>query len=537
MPASDDVHSRAGLARSAGLISVATMASRILGLVRDQVLAYLFGAGNAMDAFNVAFRIPNLVRDLFAEGAMSAAFVPTFTRYLTREGRAAAWRLGNQVLNALVVVTGPLVLVGILFAGPLVRAFAADFAAVPGKLELTVQLTRVMFPFLTLVAIAAACMGMLNSLQRFFVPAVSPAMFNVGTIVAAFGLVPLMPRLGLPPIMAIAIGALLGGLGQILVQWPPLRREGYRYQAVLDPRDEGLGRILILMGPGVLGLAALQVNLFVNTVLATSEGTGAVSWLNYAFRLMYMPIGLFGVSIATAALPSISRHAAQEETAGIRNTVSRGLRLMMMLNVPATIGLIALATPIVHLIFERGAFTGDDTRATAAALMFYAPGLIGYSAVKIASPTFYALHESRTPVLVGVLTVAVNVVLNLLLVRIVGYRGLALGTALAALFNAGALLWLLRKRLGGLDEGAVTMAFLKITAASLAMGGAAYLLNAWLALAFASRSVVFEVLRIALAIGAACVVLAASARLLRIWEFMEAVRIVTRRLGRLGGRA
>lgn len=513
------------------------MTSRVLGLVRDQVLAFLFGAGTAMDAFNVAFRIPNLVRDLFAEGAMSAAFVPTFTRYLTLEGRMAAWRLGNHVINALVLVTGALVLAGILFADPLVRVFvAAGYAAVPGKLELTVQLTRVMLPFLTLVAVAAACMGMLNSLHRFFIPAVSPAMFNIATIFAAFALVPLMPRFGWSPIMGIAIGTLLGGLGQVLIQWPTLRREGYRYEPVLNRRDEGLHRILILMGPGVLGLAALQVNLFVNTVLATGEGEGAPSWLNYAFRLMYMPIGLFGVSIATAALPSISRHAAQEETSGIRNTVSRGLRMMMMLNVPAMIGLIALATPIVHLIFERGAFTATDTRATAAALMFYAPGLLGYSAVKIASPTFYALHESRTPVLVGVATVGVNVVLNLLLVRFIGYRGLALGTALAALFNAGTLLWLLRKRLGGLDERAVMLAFAKITAASAVMGLAAYLLNGWLANVLHPQSVLLDIVRVLLTIGAACLVLAFAARLLRIWEFMEAVRLVSRRFGRLGGR-
>lgn len=525
------------LARSAGLIGLATMTSRLLGLVREQVLAYYFGAGNAMDAFNVAFRIPNLVRDLFAEGAMSAAFVPTFTRYLTLEGRMAAWRLGNHVINALVLVTGALVLAGILFADPLVRVFvAAGYAAVPGKLELTVQLTRVMLPFLTLVAVAAACMGMLNSLHRFFIPAVSPAMFNIATIFAAFALVPLMPRFGWSPIMGIAIGTLLGGLGQVLIQWPTLRREGYRYEPVLNRRDEGLHRILILMGPGVLGLAALQVNLFVNTVLATGEGEGAPSWLNYAFRLMYMPIGLFGVSIATAALPSISRHAAQEETSGIRNTVSRGLRMMMMLNVPAMIGLIALATPIVHLIFERGAFTATDTRATAAALMFYAPGLLGYSAVKIASPTFYALHESRTPVLVGVATVGVNVVLNLLLVRFIGYRGLALGTALAALFNAGTLLWLLRKRLGGLDERAVMLAFAKITAASAVMGLAAYLLNGWLANVLHPQSVLLDIVRVLLTIGAACLVLAFAARLLRIWEFMEAVRLVSRRFGRLGGR-
>ena len=210
------------------------MTSRILGVVREQVLASLFGAGNAMDAFNVAFRIPNLVRDLFAEGAMSAAFVPTFTRTLTNDGRERAWRLGNSVLNLLVVITGVLVILGIVFTVPLVTAFAGDFRNVPGKLELTVLLTRMMLPFLTMVAVAAAVMGMLNSLHTFFIPALSPAMFNVATILCALTLVPVMPRFGLPGIAAIAIGTLVGGLAQVALQWPRLRREGFNYRPTLE---------------------------------------------------------------------------------------------------------------------------------------------------------------------------------------------------------------------------------------------------------------------------------------------------------------
>ena len=250
------------------------MASRILGVVREQVLAALFGAGNAMDAYNVAFRIPNLVRDLFAEGAMSSAFVPTFTRHLTLSGKDSAWRLANHVINALIVITVALVVLGIVFAEPLITLFAGAYRAVPGKFELTVSLTRLMLPFLTFVALAAACMGMLNSLHRFFIPALSPAMFNVATIACALLLVPLMPRFGMLPITAIAIGTLLGGAAQLAVQWPALRRQGFAYRPVLDWRDEGLRRVLVLMGPGTLGLAATQVNVFVNTVLATSEGSG-----------------------------------------------------------------------------------------------------------------------------------------------------------------------------------------------------------------------------------------------------------------------
>ena len=506
------------------------MASRILGLVRDQVLAFLFGAGDQMDAYNIAFRIPNLVRDLFAEGAMSAAFVPTFTRTLTREGRERAWRLGNLVVNALLLATGLIVVAGMVFAVPITTAFAGAYAEVPGKLELTVSLTRIMFPFLALVAVATALMGMLNSLHRFFVPAMSPAMFNVGSIVCTIGLAPVMPALGLPVITAPAIGVLVGGLLQMAVQWPSLRREGYRYQPVLDVRDEGLRRVLVLMGPGVVGLAAVQINLLVNSILATGEGTSAVSALNYAFRLMYLPIGIFGVSIATAVVPTLSRQAAMNDATGMRDTISSGLRMMLMLNVPATVGLVVLATPIVALIFEHGAFTRAHTAATAAALAFYSPGLVGYSAVKIAVPSFYSLRDSRTPVLVSGVTVLMNVVLNISLVRVMGFTGLALGTAASAIFNAAALLWLLRSRLGGLDERRIAASFVRICAASAFMGLAAWGTDAALAAWLPSRSVPVMALRVGSSIAAGLLVLDVAARLVRAQEFIEARALVLARL-------
>jgi putative peptidoglycan lipid II flippase len=513
------------LARSAGLAGAATLASRILGLARETVLAAIFGAGNDMDAYFVAFRIPNLVRDLFAEGAMSAAFVPTFTRHLTLHGKPDAWRLANNVLNALLLITGVLVALAVIFARPLVTAYAGDFAAVPGKLELTIQLTRVMLPFLTLAALAAALMGMLNSLNHYFLPALAPAAFNVASIAGALTLVPLMPAFGWPPIMAIAIAAIVGGIGQVALQWPPLVREGFRYRLFLDPGDRGLRRVLVLMGPGTIGLAATQVNLFVNTLLAASQGTGAVSWLTYAFRLMYLPIGLFGVSIATAVLPAASRHAALEDESSVRETLSRGLGLMLALNVPATIGLAVLATPIVRLLLERGQFLASDTAATAAALRFYAVGLVGYSTARIISPVFYTLGESRVPVAASIVSIAVNIVASVLLVRTLGFRGLALGTSLAAIANGALLLALLRRRLHGIDGRRLSATLGKIVAASGLMAAVALAVERWMASVAPGTSTPIQAARLAVAIGAAVIALGISAKLLRVAELDEAVTL------------
>ena len=522
------------LARSAGLIGAATAASRVLGLIREQVLAWLFGASAspAMDAYNVAFRIPNLLRDLFAEGAMTSAFVPTFTRTLTTAGKEAAWRVGNLVMNALIIATTIPVVLAIVFAPEITGWIAPNYANVPGKIELTTDLTRIMLPFLTMLAVATAMMGMLNSLRRFFVPSLSPAMFNVASIFSAIAIVPLMPRFGLHPIVGIAIGTLLGGLGQIAMQWPALRAEGFRYQPIVSFRDPTVREILRLMGPATIGVAAVQINVTVNTYLAQYQEQGAVTWLGFAFRLMYLPIGIFGVSIATASIPDISRQAALEDLASIRSTVSRAFRMMLMLNVPATVGLMVLAEPIVGMIYQRGAFIPADTAATAAALMFYAPGLLGYSAVKVASPTFYALGNSRTPVIVSIASVLINLVLNIVLVRVMGFSGLALGTAIAAVFNAALLVWLLRARLGGLEGRRLGIATAKITIAAAAMGAAAYLTSGWLTTLVPGESEIAKIVRVFGAIAVALLALGAAAQVLRIDEFREATSRVLRRFRR-----
>ena len=529
-PATDSHASGARLARSAAVVGVATMTSRVLGLVRDQTLAYYFGASNAMDAFYVAFRVPNLMRDLFAGGVMSAAFVPTFTRWLTVEGRDAAWRLGTQLINALVVITGGLVLAGIIFAEPLTRLFAGSFAEVPGKLELTVKMTRVMLPFLTLVAVAAACMGMLNSLHRFFTPALSPATFNVSLILSAVVLMPLMAPAGFEPIMAIAFGVVLGGVGQIAIQYRVLRQEGFRYRVTLDLADRGLREVLRLLGPGTLAGASLQLNLLVITMLATSLGVGAVSWLNYAFRLMYLPIGVFGVSIATAALPVLSRYAALDDLHQMGRTISLGLRLMLMLMVPSTIGLIVLAEPVVRLIFERGSFTPADTQATALALACYAPAIVGYAAVRLAVPSFYAMGTSLTPALVSVGSVGLNIVLSLVLVRVLGFQGLALSTAVAALSNAAMLLALLHRRLDGLEGAKIADSFARITIAAAMMGATVWLADQWLTARWPGAGLWMQMLIVGSDIAVGLVVLGAAARALGIAELNQAM---TRFAGRL----
>lgn len=518
------------LARSAGVISLATLSSRVLGLVREATVGAFFATGPAADAFAVATRIPSLLRDLLAEGAMSAAFVPTFTRHLERHGHRRAWRLGSQVINALLLVSISVVVLGIVFARPLVELYAGSFAAVPGKLETTVALTRLNMPYLALVAVAAAFMGMLNAHRRFFVPSASPALSNVVFIVSTVTLVPLLSAGGYDPVLALPMAMLLGGTAQVGVQWPTLRREGYRHAWVLDPRDRGLHEVLFLMGPGTIGVAASQVNLLVNTQLATSQ-EGAASALGYAFRLMYMPIGAIGVAVATAAIPELARHASREAFGRMRDTLSWSLRLMLVLSVPATVGLIVLARPIVSVIFDRGVWDTSDTDLTTAALAFYAPGIVGYSAVKIASPSFYALQDARTPVVISLVTIVANLGLNIWLNSIMGFRGLALGTAIAANLNAALLLWRLSGRIDGVDGRRVSWSLLKIGLASAIMGGVAWATDGWLGTWFPGTGWP-ALVRLGLTIGVALGTLAAAAWVLRIEELRLAVDRLLRRESR-----
>jgi putative peptidoglycan lipid II flippase len=483
-----------------------------------------------MDAFVVATRIPTLLRDLFAEGAMSAAFVPTVTRYLTKDGKPAAFRLGSNVLNALLVVTGALVVLGIVFAPQLVWLFTTEkFRAIDGATDLAVELTRTNMPFLLLIAIAAALMGLLNAMRRFFMPSIAPAMYNVMFILCAAIGVPLFTRLGLQPIMALSMGMLLGGVAQVVTQVPALRKEGYRHQWTLDPSDTGLREVLILMGPGSLGVAAAQINILVSTILAT-DITGGASSLGFAFRFMYMPVGIFGVAIATAAIPDLAKYAALESHDDMRKTLSWGMRLMLALSVPSTVGLMVLALPITQLIFEHGNFKADSSAMVSQALFFYSPGIIGYSLVKILSPSFYSLKDARTPVIVSVVTVLSNALLSLALYKLIGLKGLPLATAIAATVNAGLLFVLLTRRIGDLDSVHIARVFGKLVVASAAMGAAAYFAEAELHTLLPAASTFAKLIRVMGGIGAGLVTLVVAAHLLHIDEFRQATDRVLKKV-------
>jgi putative peptidoglycan lipid II flippase len=328
-----------------------------------------------------------------------------------------------------------------------------------------------------------------------------------------------MPAIGQPRIMAIALAAIIGGIGQIAVQWPALRHEGFRYAPTLDRHDPGLREVVMLMGPGTLGLAATQINLLVSTQLAVGQGTGAVSWLQYAFRLINLPIGIFGVSIATAVLPAVARHAAVDDRQAVSRTIARGIALMLMVNVPASVGLMVLATPIVQLLLERGHFLRSDTLATAAAVQYYAIGLVGYSAARIASPVFYALQRSRIAVMLSVVTIIVNLAFSLILVRWMGFSGLALAASLSMCVHGVLSLVLLRRRLGRIGGGHLTVTFVKIIVASAVMAVVVMAANRQASLWIPGDLLTAQVSRLSITIGLGLIAVAASAKLLGISEF------------------
>lgn len=470
-----------GIVRSAGAISAAVAASRITGLAREMVMARFFGAGQAYDAFLLAFRIPNLARDLFAEGALSSAFVPVFTRHLAKDKRAAA-ELSNLVATATILCVGSLCLAGILFAPQLVALLGPGFAQVPGKAGLAVTLARVMFPFLLLVALAAQAMGVLNASGRFGVPALASAWFNIGSVAFGLGLGYTAGRaLGIGLIVSMSVGVVLGGMLQLAWQLPAVWRAGFRFRPRWDPRHPGLRQVAALMGPAILGGAAVQINVVVNTNLASSlvdaSGQvmdGPVSWLGYAFRFLQLPLGLFGVAIASATLPAISRSAAEGRMEEFRATLARSLAMSLLLAVPSSVGLAVLGRSMIGAVYESGRFTARDTEQTAAALAGYAVGLAGYAAIKLLAPAFYALGDARTPMLASVLAIAVNLAAAVGLTRWagMGHAGLALATSLAALAGAAMLAAALRAKAGGIHGRALAASAVRILAAAAVMGAA-----------------------------------------------------------------
>jgi putative peptidoglycan lipid II flippase len=535
------------VARSAGIVSLAVMASRILGLVREVIFAKFFGASAsyANDAYVIAFRIPNLLRDLFAEGALSSAFVTVFSDYLVTKGEKEAFRLSNLVATALMLTLGILVIAGIIFAPELVTLIAHGFQADPEKFALTVKMTRIMMPFILLVALAAKAMGILNSRGHFGMPALSASFFNVGSIIGGlFFAVILTGRDFAHPIKAIlehptegiigmAYGVLIGGFLQFAVQWPALRKAGFRYRLMLSFTDPGVRRVFNLMGPAVIGAAAVQINVLINSNFASSvPGNGAISWLSYAFRLMQFPIGVFGVAIATATLPSISKSAALEDIAGFRQTIASSIRLTFLLTIPSAVGLIVLGRPIIALIYEGSKFNQDDTTHTASALACYAIGLAGYSAIKILAPAFYALKDARTPMLISLLSIAINFAMNWSLVGILQERGLALSTSAVALLNFALLYLIMQRRIKGIEGRKTAATIMKIMLASAVMALACWIVSQGI-YRFAGDNRIARIINVMASVSVGAGIFYIAAYWLGIEELKSAVNAIGGRFKRL----
>ena len=458
------------IAKAAGVVGAATLASRLMGYMRDMVMSWAFGTGLAADAFYVAYRIPNLLRELLAEGSMSAAFIPVFTETLTKESRESARHLANAVYARLLVILIVLTGLGVIFAPYVVKVVAWGWAykAEHDKYALGVMLTRIMFPYLLFIGLAALAMGMLNSLRQFLMPALSPVMLNVMTITATVVSIQFLAE----PILGVAVGVVLGGMFQFLIQLPGLKKQGMMIRPQFKPTHPGVQKIGRLALPVFVSSSVNQFNIFIGTIFASFLATGSITYLFYGMRFIHFPLGIFGIAIATAVLPTMSAQAARQEMAEFRETLSLGLRLVFFIMFPAMAGLITLRVPIVNLLLEHGQFDRISTIGVAAALLYYALGLWAFAGVRIVAQAFYALQDTKTPVKIAVVALFTNILLSAAFISWtkLAHGGLALATSLASMLNISLLTMLLRRKIGRMDGKRIYLSLLRIIPASLAMG-------------------------------------------------------------------
>ncbi len=461
-------HSRV-IAKNAAVVAGATLASRILGFVRDLVTAFALGAGPLADAFFVAFRLPNLLRRLFGEGSLTMAFVPVYTRTREESGEAEAHAMARSIMAWLLLILGLVTAVAILGARPLVMLIAPGFADDPAVLDVTADLTRICFPYILFVSGMALCMGILNSSGRFLAPAAAPCALNVVLIAAA--LIGVYGGLSVPH--CLAVGVLVAGAAQLALQQPSLRRAGFSWRGPWSWRHRGVRRTGLLMLPTVFGAAVYQINIVIGTMLASFLAAGSISYLYYADRLVQFPLGVFGVAVSTAALPSLSSLAARADMDGFKDTLNASLRLTLFISLPAAAGLMALSGPIVSLLFQRGAFDAHAVSATSWALVAYGAGLPAFALVRPLVSAYYAVQDTKTPVRVGVVCLIVYVVTGVALMRPLDHVGLALATTVSSWVNAGLLLVGLRTKFGPWATfGRATMVY-AIQAAAIAVGAGA----------------------------------------------------------------
>ena len=520
--------------RAAGIIGLAVMCSRLLGLAREQIFAALFGGGSAMDAFTAAFRIPNLLRDLFAEGALSTAFVTTFSKTIARGGDQAAWDLANKVATLTAVVLGILCIAGMVFSAQLVATLAPGFD--PAKAALTAQLTRIMFPFILLVSLAALIMGMLNSKNVFGMPAMASSFFNMGSIVGGVTLgFWIDPHFGQRALIGLSIATVLGGALQLAVQLPALLRLGYRFHPNLRWRDSGVKAILLLMGPSVIAASTTQFNVLINSMFASTLGDGPIFWLSIAFRLMQLPLGLFGVALGTVTLPLLSRLVVAGQMSAFRTELARAMRLALLLTIPSTVGLMMLAEPIISVLYQHGKFNAYQAAQAAGALRFYAIGLAGYAALKVLVNAFYALDKRKTPMLVSFLAVALNLLFNWIFTFRLGWghRGLAFSTGCIATFNFLLLYVLMRKHLDGLESRRLLVMLGKVATAAAALVVVCAAASYWLLADWATQTFLIKLTALLGTVITGALVFAGCGLLLHIEELKELQSALKRRLKRV----
>ncbi len=486
------------LLRALATVSSMTLLSRILGFVRDFVIARTFGAGLATDAFFVAFKLPNLLRRMFAEGAFSQAFVPILGEYKNRRGDQEALLLVDHVTSILALVLFAVTALGVAAAPLLVWISAPGFAADAGKFELTIQLTRITFPYIFFMSLVALAGGILNTMSRFALPAFTPVLLNISFIAMALFAAPYFD----PPVLALAWAVFVGGALQLAIQIPALRRVAMLPRPSLNWRaawqDPGVRRILTLMGPALLGVSVSQISLLINTIFASFLKTGSVSWLYYADRLMEFPSGMLGVALGTILLPSLSKYHAGANHREYSELLDWGLRLTLLLAAPAALALAILAVPLIATLFHYGAFTADDVLQTRQALVAYSIGLVGMILVKVLAPGFYARQNVRTPVKIAVMSLVATQAMNLAFIGWLQHAGLALSIGLAACLNAALLYRGLRRHDVYHPQPGWAVFSLKLLAALVVMGGALWLASgsdaAWLASPLGERLIRLGVL-------------------------------------------
>src|SRR4051812_2665198 len=487
----------------------------------------------------MAFRIPNLLRDLFAEGALSTAFITTFSKKIATDGDESAWRLANKVATLTAVFMSVVTLLGVLFAPQLVDLLTWGSWA-PDKTELTVLLTRVMWPFILMVSLAALVMGILNAKHVFGPPAMASSYFNLGSIIGgvAFGWW-FDPHFGTRALIGVAIGTLIGGTWQLTAQFPSLRRIGYKFRTDFNWRDEGVRTVLALMLPAVIAASAVQGNVLINSGFAASitdasghSMEGPVSWLNIAFRLMQLPLGIFGVAIGTVTLPLVSKSAARGNIGEFRSILAHGMRLAFLLTVPSAIGLAMLAAPIISVIYQHGRFDAEATRQTAGALQFYAVGLVSYSALKVLTPAFYAVGKRNTPMMISFVAIGTNLLLNWFFTFRLGWghRGLALSTSLVATINFLLLYALMWRHTGRLETSRLLGSLAKICVAGALLAAICWAANHWFLGAWEQMRLVKKICALFATIAIAATTFFGAAFLLRVREVREVFALVRRKL-------